>query len=539
MKRIAIFVFFSLALVILPVLPIGGQTTYNLDIIWQRGTPDTSLYKWGAAIAGVGDVNGDGYDDVAVGAYKAGGEDKDTAKIYVFYGDSSFDTLPDLIISDLCKGVNGLALCGGDINGDGYSDIIICAPSAGKVYIHFGGDPPSQTFDIAFGGRLYETFAIVATGDLNGDDTTDLIVGDFWNMNGNGHVYIYKGSAAFDTMPWIRINGHDYEKLGHELDAGGDVNGDGYNDLVVGANGYNVDERGRVYVFYGGADMDTIPDWWKDGEGPQQYWGEMPSAICADSSGYARVWTGSVYYPGGYGTSQQNGKAELFYGGNPIDSIPDMVIVGADSFSSFGQTFASSYIDSGFRRDLICGAAEPIGAGLGRVWTGKLVQDTVVSGWISGRWERDFLGVNVTNAGDVNGDSREEVMFGSYADTNRLVVICKYTGPEGVEQIAEDRLQITELKLGQNYPNPFNKATVIRYQVTGDEPVKLSVYNIAGQLVKTLIPPNLPLKGRDKGEGSVTWDGRDNNGRVVPNGVYVYKLETSGRSVVHNMTFIK
>ncbi|MBU1355195.1 MAG: T9SS type A sorting domain-containing protein [Candidatus Edwardsbacteria bacterium] len=116
-----------------------------------------------------------------------------------------------------------------------------------------------------------------------------------------------------------------------------------------------------------------------------------------------------------------------------------------------------------------------------------------------------------------------------------------FTQVTGIAAEPADRGQRTAIRLNQNYPNPFNKATVISYQATGDGPVKLAVYNIAGQLVKTLTPPNPPLEGRDKreGSGSVTWDGRDDNGRAVANGVYIYKLNAGGKSLAKKMIILR
>lgn len=507
-----------------------AQTTENLDIIWRMGRPDTSTNDWGQAIAGLGDVNGDSYDDAGVVGYSS----TLGARVYLYSGGTAFDTIPEWITTDATAGQGtGLSLCGGDINGDGYSDVILEA--GGRVYVYYGKNGwPNTVRDLRFHGRLYEDASFVACGDVTGDDTTDLIVSDFWNIGGSGHVLVYKGSAAFDTLPWLRINGRDYEQLGASLNAGGDVNGDGYIDLAVGAATYNVDSRGRVYIYHGGPAMDTIPDWWKDGEGSGQYWGELGCAICPDSDGYARLWWGSMYFPGGYGSPMENGKTEMFFGGIIMDSIPDISIIGADSFSGHGTSYASARLDDGIRSDLICGSFEDSARGMGKAWTSKLRQDTVVNGWLQGRWYRDQLGVNVANAEDVNDDGREEVMFASYADTNRLVVICKYTGPEGVNERPFGASQIAGLKLFQNNPNPFRQFTMINYQLQEDADVSLSVYNVAGQLVRTLVNVRQII-----GQHRISWDGKDEQGVKVSGGIYLCRLKANGFNSIRKVVLVK
>jgi hypothetical protein len=523
---------FFAALIIIYALALKkaeAQTTYNMDIIFQRGIPDTSLRYWGAAIAGVGDVNGDGYDDVAVGCFRIY-SDQDTAKVFVYYGAADIDTVYYVLISDWSGGHDGLSICGGNINGDDYSDLIL---SRGKVYVHYGSaGGPSITPDITFGGRLYESYTSVACGDLNGDDTTDLIVGDYWNRDGNGHVNIYLGSAAFDTMPWLVVRGKDYEALGRNINANGDINSDGYNDLSIGAMNYNVDERGRVYIYHGGPSMDTLPDWWKNGEGTQQYWGEMGCPLCSVNSDYDQLWTGSFYYPGGYWSTRNNGKAVLFNGGNPMDSLPDMTITGVDTFTLLGTTFATSLLDSNLRGDYICGSLEPTGTGMGKCWTSSSLQDSIMDGWLTGRWPSDMLGVNIENAGDVNNDGIEEVIFGSNADTNRIVVICKYTGLNGVEITSPiDRLSM--IKLLPNTPNPFNKTTTITYQLTTSGRVTIKIFNIAGQAIKTLVDGY-----KSNGMFKEVWNGRDEAGKRVSSGAYFIKLQVGECSKTGKMLLI-
>ena len=92
-----------------------------------------------------------------------------------------------------------------------------------------------------------------------------------------------------------------------------------------------------------------------------------------------------------------------------------------------------------------------------------------------------------------------------------------------------------------NYPNPFNPAgagrspgTEIRYQVSGDIEVDLSIYNIRGQLIKTLVN-----ELRQAGEHSVIWDGSDQFNHSVPSGIYLYRLKTKDDSKIRKMILLR
>jgi hypothetical protein len=89
-------------------------------------------------------------------------------------------------------------------------------------------------------------------------------------------------------------------------------------------------------------------------------------------------------------------------------------------------------------------------------------------------------------------------------------------------------------KLAQNYPNPFNPATTITYEIASSEHVKLVVYNVIGQKIRTLVN-NVETAGSH----TVVWDGRMDNGVAVPSGMYVYRLETSMGSMAKTAVLIK
>ena len=88
--------------------------------------------------------------------------------------------------------------------------------------------------------------------------------------------------------------------------------------------------------------------------------------------------------------------------------------------------------------------------------------------------------------------------------------------------------------LGHNYPNPFNPSTTISYQLAQEEEVVLSIWNLAGQLIRDLVHAPQPA-----GHHSVTWDGTDGSGRLVANGVYVYRIRAGAFQSAQKMVLAK
>ncbi len=85
-----------------------------------------------------------------------------------------------------------------------------------------------------------------------------------------------------------------------------------------------------------------------------------------------------------------------------------------------------------------------------------------------------------------------------------------------------------------NYPNPFNPATTIRYALPEASDVRLTIYNVLGQQVRALVQGH-----QEAGYYRVTWDGRDDNGRVVSSGVYLYRFVSSGLVETRRMLLLK
>ena len=112
-------------------------------------------------------------------------------------------------------------------------------------------------------------------------------------------------------------------------------------------------------------------------------------------------------------------------------------------------------------------------------------------------------------------------------------------------EITNNQLPVTNDRL-TNYPNPFNPSTTISFsttEITEFTEIKIEIYNIKGQKVKTLFPSLChpePVEGRDaKNQYSVTWNGKDENGNLVTSGVYLYKLKAGDYQKVKKMVMLK
>jgi len=141
-------------------------------------------------------------------------------------------------------------------------------------------------------------------------------------------------------------------------------------------------------------------------------------------------------------------------------------------------------------------------------------------------------------AGDFNGDGINDILFhagmaagGSYGH------VFVFSGDTGlVVDIENHNNKITPdgFKLSYNYPNPFNSSTIFKYEIPYRTSVDLSIYDILGRKIKTLIRRELPA-----GSYQTSWDGRGETGNPVPSGVYLYRLKTTSTELSRKMILLK
>ncbi len=504
----------------------------------------------GNSVRAAGDINGDGRDDLIVGAMGADANGLGSGAAYVIFGQESF---PRVLALSTLDGTNGFRLVGaatqdsagysvsraGDVNGDGIDDLIVGAPQAaaggslaGAAYVVFGSkfgfaaDFALSSLNGSNGFRIWGVedgdaagTSVGAAGDVNGDGFDDVIIGaplasPTKDSSGAGYV-IFGHSGSFGAdFALTALNGNNgfsiaganaYDYAGYAVNGVGDINGDGFDDVVVGAreaspNGY---QSGAAHVVFGKS---------------RGFNADINTANLNGSNGFTL-----------------NGTAPYDYAGISVSAAGDVngdgladIIIGASGVRlSSGSETGAAYVvygrTNGFNANLHLGN---LNGNNGFQIAGTLADSSTA--------------FSVSTAGDWNGDGIDDVIIGAYA-----------ASPNGRADAGISYIVFGQGSHGDGEPKP-GEVTILK---SG----KLAVYiDVDGDLVKIkttsgrFVPSDFQLRLEGKGAfldvldlsrqpvfagttlsikaspGSLGGNGRVNVGAIDLSGIDIKKLSLEG-----------
>ena len=370
----------------------------------------------GYSVSSAGDVNGDGFDDILVGAY---GYSSNKGRAYIYYGGTILNTVADVVMTGQLPGNKfGYSVSSaGDVNGDGYSDVIIGATgfntNEGRVYIYLGGVSMNNVADFNFTGSTGDIFgtSVSSAGDVNNDGYDDVIIGASGYFGNTGYTIIYYGGDPMNVVADVFIaGGAAGNNFGYSVSDAGDVNNDGFDDVVVGAYAYN-STVGRAYLYFGGSPMNDVADVTYTGPSSSLWFGvSVSGAGDVNGDGFDDVIVGAMRY------SSYKGRSYIFYGGSTPNNTADVTLTGEASSNYFGNSVSSAgdINDDGYD-DVIIGAyGNSSFAGRAYIFFGGMVMNDTADVTISGEASGNFFGYSVSNAGDVNGNGFPDLLAGAY-----------------------------------------------------------------------------------------------------------------------------
>jgi hypothetical protein len=431
----------------------GGVAGTAANAAWTKAGVEDSA-EFGYSVSCAGDVNGDGYSDVVVGApYANGAAASGGGRAFLFLGGPN---PPNASSLTLLFGTQTGELFGssvahaGDLNGDGYGDLVVGAPhydsgqaDEGRVFVYYGGpDGPTTAGWIADGNEAgaHLGVSVAGAGDVNGDGYDDLIVGaDQYTGTGNTHqgaAFVWLGGASglgpstnISTADWSAFGVQTSAHLGFSVASAGDVNGDGYSDVIVGAPDYSRGQvlEGIALVWLGSpsglgangtvANAATVLE---ENQASAKFGISVASAGDVNGDGFSDVIVGASAWDV---TPNGNEGAAFVYKGSPTGLVKPHLFTstGPDPAAALGDAVTAGDLDGDGYSDVAVGA--PGALNVSAVPTGRVfvyrgsptgpVASRIVSGTVSG----SRFGAALA-AGDLDGDGFADLAVGAPLHAN-------------------------------------------------------------------------------------------------------------------------
>ncbi|MGG7660908.1 FG-GAP-like repeat-containing protein [Dyadobacter sp. BHUBP1] len=452
-------------------LYLGSATFFSSSITAYDFGNDHAGALLGINVATAGDINGDGFSDVLIGATQdSNGQSKEgTVAVCKGSANGNLHSAVTLLEANQANAQFGYSIApAGDIDADGYSDIIVGArwytngqgqDAEGAAFIYRGGSNGLQGNPTVIEGNQYNAAMgnkVSSAGDVNGDGYSDVLISAYLydqnvaNQKDHGIVNLYLGSStgiSSQQPPSRTFFGKDNDHMGSSIACAGDVNGDGYSDILLGAEYYDNGQfnEGGVFVYYGSkGNVGIVGDpvaTMESNQGDGWFGTAVASAGDVNGDGYSDILIGCYTFDNG---QKDEGHVFVYHGGaEGIGKKDALTITNGKPNAQMGLSIASAGdVNADGYDDVVVGAPYfddgQASEGAAFVYYGS------VDGLITNTYHllqkdqaNSFFGGSVAGAGDTNGDGFDDVLIGAkeytIGESNEGIVFLYFGTASGID----------------------------------------------------------------------------------------------------------